>query len=148
MKSFDENALYLWAILQKLPTRFFIRCKEANEYHPETLHKFRLAAYQWLSWVAATEAKFIQHDFNIGEHHLTTRNLPVDGFCQETNEAFEFFGRFWHRCIFCHPEGGINSLNGRLFQELHQKIEEKIKLLKECGFHVRFIWEAVEVVNL
>ena len=35
----------------------------------------------------------------------------------------------------------MNSVNGKTFQELHQNTEEKMKLLEDCGFHVRFIWE-------
>ena len=101
--------------MQNMPIGFFIRCKETNEYRPETPHKFGLASYQWLSWVAATEDKFIQHRFNINECRLTSRNLPVDGFCQETNEAFEFVGCFWHGCISCHPQVEINPLNGKTF---------------------------------
>ena len=141
LKGFDASALYLWAILQKLLTEFFVRYKETNEYHPETPHKVGLASYQWLNWVAVTEDKFIQHGFNIGERRLTSRNLPVDGFCQETNEAFEFMRCLFHRCISCHLEGGINPLNGKTFQELHRKTKKKIKLLEECGFHVKVIWE-------
>ena len=127
--------------MQNMPTGFFVRYREANQYRPETPHKFGLASYQWLSWVAATEGKLIQHSFNMDEHHLTSRNLWVDGFCQETNEAFEFMGCFFHGCAVCHPGGEINPLNGKTFQELRRKTEEKIKLLEECGFHVRVIWE-------
>ena len=118
-----------------------MRYKKTNGYRPETPHKFGLASYQWLSWVAATEDKFIEHSFNVGEHCLTSRNLSVDGFCQESNEAFEFFGCFWHGCIVCQPQDEINPVNGKSFQELCRKTKEKIKLQEECGFHVRFIWE-------
>ena len=140
VKGLDVNALYLWAVSRSLPVEFFMRYKEANGYHPETPHKFGLASYQWLSWVAATESKFIEHGFNVGERRLTPRNLPVDGFCQETNEALEFLGCFWHGCL-CQPQDGINLPNGKTFQELRRKTKEKIKLLEESSFHVRFIWE-------
>ena len=140
VKGFDANALYLFAISRYLPVDFFVRYKETKGYRPETPHKFGLASYQWLSWVAATEDKFIEHGFNVGERRLTSRNLPVDGFCQQTNEVFEFFGCFFYGCS-CQPQDGINPLNGKAFQELHRKTKKKIKLLEECGFYVRFIWE-------
>ena len=141
IKGFDANALYLFSLSRSLPVGFFVRYKETNCYHPEAPHKFGLASYQWLSWVAATEDKFNEHDFNVGERRLISRNLPVDGFCQQTKEVFEYFGCFFHGCRACQPQDGINALNGKTFQELRRKIEEKIKLLEECGFHVRFIWE-------
>ena len=140
IKGFDANALYLWSLAQNMPLGYFARYKEAKGYHPETPHKFGLASYQWLSWVAATEGKFIEHGFNVGERCLTPRNLPVDGFCQQIKEVFESLGCFWHGCL-CQPQDGVNPLNGKTFQELRRKTEEKIKLLEECGFCVRFIWE-------
>ena len=88
-----------------------------------------------------TEGKFIEHGFNVGERRLTSRNLLVDGFCEESKEAFEYFGCFWHGCEICQTLGGVNPVNGKTFQELHRKTEEKIKLLENCGFRVRFIWE-------
>ena len=120
-----------------------MRYKEEERYQPKTPHKFGLASYQWLSWIAATKNKFIQHSFNIGERRLTSRNLPVDGFCEETKEVFEFLGCLWHGhgCRICQTPGGVNPVNNKTFQELRQKTEEKIKLLEDCGFRVRFIWE-------
>ena len=141
IKGFDVNALYLWSLAQNMPLGYFMRYKQEEGYHPKTPHKFGLASYQWLSWVAATEGKFIEHGFNVGEHRLTPRNLPVDGFCEESKEAFEFLGCFFHGCTICQSQDGVNLLNGKTFQELHQKIEEKIKVLEDCSFRVRFIWE-------
>ena len=59
----------------------------------------------------------------------------------EPQEAFEFLECFWHGCGSCQLQDEINPVNGKTFQELHQKTKEKIKLLEEYGFHVRFIWE-------
>ena len=119
VKGFDVSSLYLWAISQSLPVGYFVRYREANGYHPETPHKFGQSSYQWLSWVAATEGKFIKHSFNVGERRLTSRNLLVDGFCEESKEAFEYFGCFWHGCEICQTLGGVNPVNGKTFQELH-----------------------------
>ena len=136
IKGYDVNSLYLWAVSQSLLVGYFVRYKEANGYHPETPHKFGLASYQWLSWVAATEGNFIEHGFNVGERCQTSRNLPVDCFCEESKEAFEFYGCFWHGCEICQTLGGVNPVNGKTIQELHRKTEEKMKLLENCDFCV------------
>ena len=115
IKRFDVNSLYLWSLAQKMPLGYFVRYKEEARYHPKTPHKFGLASYQWLSWVAATEGKFIEHGFNVGERHLTSRNLPVDGFCEESKEVFEFLGCFFHGCTVCQSQDGVNPLNGKTF---------------------------------
>ena len=119
IQGFDANALYLCSLAQNMPLVYFVRYKEAKSYHPETPHKFGLASYQWVSWVAATEGKFIEHGFNVDERCLTSRNLLVDGFCEESKEAFEFLGCFWHGCQICQTLGGVNPVNGKTFQELH-----------------------------
>ena len=141
VKGFDMNALYLWLLAQNMPLGYFVRYKEEEGYHPKSPHKFGLASYQWLSWVAATEGKFIEHNFNVGERRLTPRNLPVDGFCEESKEVFKYFECFFHGCTVCQPQDGVNPLNGKTFQELRRKTKEKLKLLEDCGFCVRFIWE-------
>ena len=102
-----------------MPLGYFVRYEKGVGYHPETPHKFGLASYQWLSWVAVTEGKLIKHGFNVGEHCLTPRNLPVDGFCEESKETFEYFRCLWHGCQICQALGGVNPVNGKTFQELH-----------------------------
>ena len=111
IKGFDMNALYLWSLAQNMPLGYFVRYEEEKGYHPKTPHKFGLASYQWLSWVAATEGKFIKHGFNVGERRLTPRNLPVDGYCKESKEVFQFFGCLWHGCTVCQSQDGVNPLN-------------------------------------
>ena len=47
-------------------------------------------ALKWLSWMAHKEGKAIRHARNGGEHKVGAYKL--DGYCEETNEAFEFHG--------------------------------------------------------
>ena len=121
--------------MQNMPAGLLVRYRETNQYHLEAPHTFGLISYQWLSWVAATEGIFIRHSVNIGEHRLTSNNLLVDGFCQQTNEVFEFMRCFFYVCQRCHVGKGINPLNSKSFQELHQK-QEKMKLLEECDHQI------------
>ena len=60
---------------------------------------------------------------------------------KRVKRLLKYFGCFWHGCEICQTLGGVNPVNGKTFQELHRKTEEKIKLLENCGFRVRFIWE-------
>ena len=85
----DANSLYLHAIAQNKPTGYFCRYKEEN-YRPGPCSKFGLQAFQWLSYVSHTEEKFIQSIYNIRKRRVSTHSLPVDGFCQESNQVFQF----------------------------------------------------------
>ena len=101
----DANSLYLHAIDQNNPTGYFCRYKVEENFRPDPCSKFGLQAYQWLSYVSQTEEKFIQSRYNMGERRVSTHSLPVDGFCQESNQVFQFLGCFWHSCTDCNTTG-------------------------------------------
>ena len=51
----------------------------------------------------------------MGERRVSTHSLPVDGFCQESNQVFQFLGCFWHSCADCNTN---RNSDGSL-QEIH-----------------------------
>ncbi len=68
------------------------------------------------------------------------KTYVVDGYIPETNTIYEFFGDYWHG----NPEifkDGMNKKCGKSYKELYQKTISKIKLLKEIGYNVIYIWE-------
>ena len=81
------------------------------------------------------------------ERRVTKYLLPVDGFCESTNEVFEFQGCVFHGCGKCNTNRDLNrnlkELNcfGKNIQKLHKAAQEKIKKLEEGGFTVYQIYE-------
>ena len=51
-------------------------------------------AVTWLSYISEKEDLYIQHVRNGGEKRVAPYSL--DGYCEETNTAYEFQGCFWH----------------------------------------------------
>ena len=51
-------------------------------------------AVTWLSYISEKEDLYIKHVRNGGEKRVGLYSL--DGYCQETNTAYEFQGCFWH----------------------------------------------------
>ena len=51
-------------------------------------------AVTWLSYISEKEDLYIQHVRNDGEKRVEPYSL--DGYCEETNTAYEFQGCFWH----------------------------------------------------
>lgn len=47
-------------------------------------------ALKWLKWLSTQEKIRIQHKLNGGEQKIA--GYKVDGFCAETNTAYEFYG--------------------------------------------------------
>jgi len=74
--------------------------------------------------------------------------LKVDGYCQSTNEVFEFDGCLFHACSVCsvnrNEDGSLQELNrltGRKNEDIRRETREKVDKLKEAGYCVRSIKE-------
>ena len=62
-------------------------------------------AVTWLSYISEKEDLYIKHVRNGGEKRVGSYSL--DGYCEETNTAYEFQGCFWHGKDF----GNITHMN-------------------------------------
>ena len=90
---YDANALYLWALMQAMPTGSYTRCLADNEFKPKSSIKM---AVEWLEFVAHKESIHIRHQLNNTEKRIGGRRLPADGFNAQTQTVFQFHGCFSH----------------------------------------------------
>ena len=79
----------------------------------------------------------IQHALNGSEKKLTIGNktYKVDGFCEETNTVYEFYGCFWHGCPNCYKPNIINSKNQKHMGTLNDLTVEKRDTIKNAGYN-------------
>ena len=79
----------------------------------------------------------IKHALNGGEKKLTLGNktYKVDGFCEETNTVYEFYGCFWHGCPNCYKLNIINSKNHKDMSTLNDLTVEKRDTIKNAGYN-------------
>ena len=58
----------------------------------------------WLDYIAHREDVTIRHALNGGEKVLDIddKTYKVDGFCEETNTAYEYDSCFYHGCSYCY----------------------------------------------
>ena len=146
---FDANALYLSAMMQDMPTGWYVRRK--NQLQPgeddncdtnfkrETSHKYSHTAMEWMEWVMAQEGIHIQHEFNGKEKRIGRRQLPVDGWCQETQTVYQMHGCWWHghEC----QKKDYNDVRQKPMKELRAETDRNTSYLKELGYEVIEIWE-------
>ena len=140
LEGYDANALYLWAISQTMPTGHpVIRRKETN-FIPCRTGKFGLLAREWLEWEQKTTKRRIDHQFNVGEKRLGSRNIPVDGWDPVNHTAYQFHGCRFHGCPRCsvpHPFKPDATP-----EELFEKTQEITRYLRETlGVTVIEVWE-------
>jgi G:T-mismatch repair DNA endonuclease (very short patch repair protein)/DNA-directed RNA polymerase subunit RPC12/RpoP len=132
---FDANALYLWSMMQDMPTGSPIRRRGENNFRPEFTEKYGRMAWTWLEHISQTNNIKIEHKYNGGEYRVGQHNLPVDGFYREEKTIFQFHGCLFHGHT-CHITSNIdhNPINGKTFEELSEDTKEKERYIIALGF--------------
>ena len=138
---YDANALYLSAIMKPMPTGDYTRRLEQNGFKKERKSNSRVAL-EWLEWEAYNRDIRIRHNGNNTEKRLGPQRLPVDGFCQETNQVFEFQGCYWHG-HFCHLTNGrsFNERRKKSMEDLYKQTLQKRQYIEELGYEYVEMWE-------
>ena len=134
---YDANALYLWALMQDMPTGWYTRRREENGFRPQQAQPYGQMAIQWLTRESDRTGCTIRHQGNGREKRIG--KLPVDGWCAETRTAYQFHGCFWHGCPKCHtdPEE-TNPKNNKTMAEL----------LADTKKHTTYLRRHVKVVEM
>ena len=135
---YDANALYLWALMQDMPTGWYVRRREENQFRPQKAQPFGQMAVQWLTWESAKSGCAIRHQVNGREKRIGKRR--VDGWCAETRTAYQFHGCFWHGCPKCYDQNETNSVNGKTMAVLLEDTKKNTSYLRR---HVKVVemWE-------
>jgi G:T-mismatch repair DNA endonuclease (very short patch repair protein) len=137
----DANALYLWSIMQKMPTGYFVRRKKEDGFKRQAPRHYERMTIDWLEWEAKNTGQHIRHQGNDKEKVIGRRRLPVDGLCKETNTVYEFQGCLWHghRCWII-KDKSVNPINGKNLDDLFKTTQEKIDEIENQGYDVK-MWE-------
>ena len=135
---YDANALYLWAIMQDMPTGWYTRRREENGYRPQQAQPFGQMAAQWLTSVSFTTGHTIRHQSNGREKRVG--KLLVDGWCAETRTAYQFHGCYFHGCTNCYEPQETNALNGKTMAKLLEDTKKNTAYLRR-HVHVVEMWE-------
>lgn len=106
-------------------------------------HQYSRKAIRWLDHVSQKENIKIQHAVNGGEYTILGTRFRADGFCEETNTIYEFYGDRFHGnpMIFatedkCHPYD-----NDITAGELYALTIERERLIIKMGYNLVIMWE-------
>ena len=134
---YDANALYLWALMQDMPTGWYTRRREENKFRPQQAQPYGQMAIQWLTRESDRTGCTIRHQVNGREKRIG--KLPVDGWCAETRTAYQFHGCFWHGCPKCHTDP----------EETNPKNNKTMAtLLADTKKHTTYLRRHVKVVEM
>jgi G:T-mismatch repair DNA endonuclease (very short patch repair protein) len=135
----DANALYLWAIMQDMPTGFPTRHVVQGDGKIQSFpqQKFGQKACDWLDAVSAETGYPIKHMRNSREKRIA--GLPVDGWCPATRTVYQFHGCYFHGCP-CQGEG-TNAFNDKTFTQLREETKAHTTRIQKAGYEVVEKWE-------
>ena len=134
---YDANALYLWALMQDMPTGWYVRRRAENGFHPQQAQPYGQMAIQWLTRESDRTGCTIRHQGNGREKRIG--KLPVDGWCAETRTAYQLHGCFWHGCPKCHTDP----------EETNPKNNKTMAtLLADTKKHTTYLRRHVKVVEM
>ena len=70
------------------------------------------------------------------------RYIRVDGYCEETNEVFEFYGDYYHGNPEKFASDEFNKKLKKTFGELYAEVQERASWIRGMGFNLVEIWES------
>ena len=135
---YDANALYLWAIMQDLPTGWYTRRRAENGFRPQQAQPYGQMAAQWLTSVSSRSGRIIRHQSNGREKRVG--KLLVDGWCTVSRTAYQFHGCYFHGCSNCYGPQDTNALNGKTMDKLLEDTKKNTAYLRR-HVHVVEMWE-------
>ena len=106
--------------------------------------QYSKASIQWLEWMAHVNNITIQHALNTREKSIPGRCYKLDGYCKETNTAFEYHGCVTHGCPDCFSDNGEDTyhpLTKQSLTELYALTMKKKAYLENLGMKYVCIWD-------
>ena len=100
------------------------------------IDQYSKSSIQYLEWVSRREGVKIQHALNGGEVCLPGTRYKLDGYCQETNTAYEFHRYVFHGCPRCFPED-LEETKHPLNRQSMSELYEKEILYRRKGHEIR-----------
>lgn len=98
----------------------------------------------WLERIMERKGIYIRHAKNEGEYIVPNTKMRIDGYCEQTNTIYEFYGDVFHGNpkIFkesdkCHPYKKKITAG-----ELYKRTIEREQKIRELGYNLVTIWES------
>ena len=142
---YDADALYLWAIGQNFPAGYPL-IQHQEKYFVREFPQFSGGCRDWINWLIHERNIEIRSAFHGGKKKIGP--YKVNGFCQELDTIFEFYGDYWH----CHPDQfpDENTIylttkdkddNPMTVKDIRARDHQRVQDLQDKGYNVEIIWE-------
>ncbi len=105
-------------------------------------------AVEWLKAISKKHGVYIQHAKNEGEYIVEYRfekknkTLKLDGYCDETDTAYEFYGDYFHGNPLIYGLSEAKVFGRTTHKALYLKTCERQAILLSLGIRVVYVWES------
>ncbi|KAL5005275.1 hypothetical protein ScPMuIL_018731, partial [Solemya velum] len=134
---FRREILEYWDLTKrKVAAKEFVSSSIAKVPSVKNTDNFSKISIQWLQWRSKKEGVVIQHALNVGEKKLPGTRYKLDGYCAETNTAYEYHGCVFHTCPTCFPtnrDQTFHPLTRQSMNELYALTLKKKSYIKSLG---------------
>lgn len=83
-----------------------------------------------------------RHAKNGGEHQISGTHYKADGYCEETNTVFEFYGSLWHGDPAIFKADDVNPFNKKHNGDLYKLTLNREDDIKRQGYNLVTMWES------
>jgi len=102
---------------------------------------------QWLEEIMQAQNIYIQHAENIGEYKIPNTRYRVDGYHNDTNTIYEFYGDYFHGNPNIYDSDHYNKLIYKTMGELYQKTIDRENTIKELGYNIISVWYSDYIIT-
>lgn len=164
-EEFEEEAIqkygdkydYNNSIYKGCDSKMIINCKKHGEFKITPYHflkrnqgcpkcsiikRYSNVSINWLEFLAKYYNIHINHAENSNEYKIPNTKYKADGYCEELNTIFEFYGDYWHGNPNIYKPEELNPTSKCTFGALYEKTVEREKNLKLLGYNIYTIWES------
>jgi hypothetical protein len=97
-----------------------------------------------IKWLESEEKKnniSILHAGNGNQYKIQGTNFRVDGYCEETNTIYEFYGDYFHGNPLVFDQNKQFSSN-LTFGDLYTRTMKREQIIKDLGYNIITMWES------
>jgi G:T-mismatch repair DNA endonuclease (very short patch repair protein) len=126
IKGYDTNALYLWAIMQKMSTDYPVTQRKQDGLKVHKSKTYTLQCRDYLTWIAHVNKIHLRTLLNNREMQFGSRKIRVYGWDCKTRTAYQFHGCLFHGHTNCELTAGydVNTVNNTKLSKLGRKTEK------------------------
>ena len=100
----------------------------------------RLRHFNWLAYINGTRNN-ITNAGNKREVRLArVPNVKVNGYCEETNEVFDYIGCFWHECRCMPIRHKPIGKTEEVLENSYEETKARLQKIENAGYKVISIW--------